>query len=196
MNATAIEQLRSLLDRRPFTVLGYSAEGAVWCPSCLRSAAGLSPSRGSDYEGKPIVLLHARDEAVRGESCDNCGKLLVDILLGHDAVRPEQARPVTAMLHVYGKCWALSFVSPPPPYIRAQLKQGGWRWDPRYRLWWCTTAKPEIPAGVTLAPDYAPRPESIARPPNRRRPVAGRLSMAGPRCGPASPPASSRVPPP
>jgi hypothetical protein len=171
VNATATEQLRSILDRRPFTVLGYSADGSTWCPSCLRLAAGLSPGRGSDYDGKPILPLHARDEAVRGESCDNCGKLLVDILLGHDAVRLENARPVTATLHVYGKCWALSFDGVPPAYIRTPLKQIGWRWDPRYRLWWCSTPKPEIPAGVTLPPDCTPRPETIARPPTRRRPA-------------------------
>lgn len=169
MNATATEQLRTLLDRRPFAVLGYSAEGSVWCPGCLRAAAGLSPSRGSDSDGKPILPLHARDETARGESCDNCGKLLIDILLGDDAVRLGHARPVTGRLHVYGKCWALSFAEVPPMHIRTQLKLGGWRWDPRYQLWWCTTPKPEIPSGVTLPPDYAPRPEIIARPPNRRR---------------------------
>jgi hypothetical protein len=168
VNATATERLCSLLERRPFTVLGYSAEGSVWCPGCLRSAAGLSPSRGSDYDGNPILPLHARDEALRGESCDNCGKLLVDILLGHDTVRLDGARPVTATLHVYGRCWALSFEGVPPARVRSQLKQS-WRWDPRYRLWWCTTPKPEIPTGITLPPDCAPRPEVFARPPTRRR---------------------------
>ena len=171
MNATATEQLRTLLDRRPFTILGYSAEGSTWCPGCLRAAAGLSPSRGSDYDGKPILPLHARDEAVRGESCDNCRKLLVDLLLGHDAARLGVAHPVTATLHAYGKCWALSFDAVPPAFIRTQLKQN-WRWDPRYRLWWCTTSKPEIPAGVTTPPDYAPQPESVAHPPIRRRSLA------------------------
>lgn len=92
MNATAAERLRSLLDRRPFTVLGYSAEGSVWCPSCLRSAAGLSPGRGSDYDGKPILPVHARDETVHGELCDNCGKLLLDVLLGHDTSRGGSSR--------------------------------------------------------------------------------------------------------
>ncbi len=175
MNATADERLRSLLERRPFTVLGYSAERSVWCPGCLRSAAGLSPGRGSDYDGKPILPLHARDEAVRGESCENCGKLLVDVLLGHDAVRVEGVRPVTARLHVYGKCWALSFEEVPPAHVRTQLKQS-WRWDPSYRLWWCTTSKPKIPAGVTIPPDYPPRQEVFARPPIRRPPHGGALS--------------------
>ncbi len=171
MNATATEQLHSLLDRHPFSVLGYSAEDSVWCPTCLRFAAGLSPARGSDYDGKPILPLYARDVSVREQICDNCGKQLVDLLLGHDNVRLQDSRPVTATLHAYGQCWALSLEGVPPTYIRTQLKQTRWRWDARYRLWWCTTAKPEIPAGVTLPPDYAPRPEVTAQPPTRRRPA-------------------------
>ena len=169
MNATETEQLRALLDRRRFTVLGYSTEDAVWCPSCLRSAAGLSPARGTDYDGKPILPLYARDETVREETCDNCGRSLLERLLAQEAVRPQPADPVIAALHVYGQRWALSFDGVPPSYVRAQLKEGAWRWDARYRLWWCTTTKPEIPGGVTLAPEAAPRPEIIARPPTRRR---------------------------
>lgn len=74
---------------------------------------------------------------------------------------------MTATLQVYGECWALSFDDAPPAFIRNQLKQG-WRWDPRYQLWWCTTPRPEIPAGVMLPPDHAPRPEVFAQPPIRR----------------------------
>jgi hypothetical protein len=62
----------------------------------------------------------------------------------------------------------------PPAYIRGQLKQS-WRWDPRYRLWWCTTPRPEVPAGVTLPPAYAPRPQVFARPPIRRPSRSGQL---------------------
>jgi hypothetical protein len=169
VNAIAAGQLHSLLDRRPFTVLGYSAEGSTWCPSCLRSAAGLSPARGSDYDGKPILPLYARDASVREEACDHCGKELLDVLLAHDSVRLKHIRPITARLHVYGQRWALSFDDVPPAYIRSQLKQARWRWDARYRLWWSNANRPEIPAGVTLPQDYAPRPEIIARPPTRRR---------------------------
>jgi hypothetical protein len=179
VNATAIEQLHSLLDRRPFTVLGYSAEGSVWCAGCLRSAAGLSPNRGSDYDGNPILSLHARDEALRDECCDNCGKLLIDFLLERDASRLGDTRPVTATLHVYGQRWALSFDAVPPPLIREQLKRGAWRWDARYRLWWCATPKPEIPTGIAFPPDYAPRPEVFVRPPIRRPPRGGQLSAPG-----------------
>ena len=112
---------------------------------------------------------------MRGESCDNCGKLLVDVLLEHNAVRLGDVRPVTATLHVYGQCWALSFDIVPAPFVREQLKRGAWRWDGRYRLWWCTTPKPEIPAGVTLPPDREPRPEIFARPPIRHPSRSGQV---------------------
>ena len=171
MNATASEQLQSLVSRRPFVVLGYSAEDSAWCPTCLRIAAGLSPTRGSDYDGKPILPLYARDVTVREQVCDNCGKPLVELLLGHDSVR-AQPPPITGSLHAYGQRWALSFDGVPPAFIRNQLKQARWRWDSRYRLWWSnTTTKPEIPAGVTLSPDHTARPQDIARPPIRRRPA-------------------------
>jgi hypothetical protein len=169
VKAIATEQLRSLLERRPFTVLGYSAEHSVWCPVCLRLAAGLSPARGADYDGKPILPLYARDEALREEACDNCGKPLVDLLLGRDEVRATPP-PVSATLHAYGECWALSFDGVPPAQVRSQLKQARWRWDARFRLWWCTTAKPELPAGLAPPQARAPRPEITARPPLRRRP--------------------------
>ena len=64
-----------LVSRKPFVVLGYSAEDSVWCPACLRTAAGLSPGR-VDTEGRPIVPLYARDSAVREEVCDNCERSL------------------------------------------------------------------------------------------------------------------------
>ena len=168
MNATATEQIQSLVSRRPFVVLGYSAENSAWCPTCLRTAAGLSPTRGSDYDGKPILPLYARDRNVREQICDNCSKPLIDLLLGHDSVR-AQPPPVTATLHVYGQRWALSFDRVPPSHIRIQLKQGAWRWDSQYRLWWCTATRPEIPTCVALPPEYAPRPEIFARAPTRRR---------------------------
>ena len=172
MNATAAEQLQSLLDRRPFSVLGFSAADSVWCPTCLRFAAGLSPALGSDYDGKPILPLYARDATVREQICDNCGEQLVDLLLAHQAVRPQPA-PVTAILHVYGQRCALSFDRVPPSHVRVQLKQGAWRWDSQLRLWWCTSEKPDLPAGLTLPPDHEPARASIARDPiRRRRPAA------------------------
>ncbi len=171
MNATAAEQLQSLVSRRPFVVLGYSAENSALCPACLRFAAGLSPARGSDYDGKPILPLYARDVNMHEQVCDNCGKPLVALLLGRDNV-PAQPPSITGTLHAYGQRWALSFDGVPPAFIRSQLKQAHWRWDSRYRLWWSnTTTKPEIPAGVILPTDHAPRPQVIAQPPTRRRPA-------------------------
>ena len=172
MNTTAEQLLQSLLKRRPFVVLGYSAEGSSWCPACLRAAAGLSPQRGIDYDGNPIVPLHARDVSVQDELCDNCGRSLLELLLGHEAARALTAATVTGALHLYGQAWSLSFDGVPPIYVRAQLKQDAWRWDPRYRLWWCTIAKPEIPAGITLRSIDASRPEIVPRPPTRRRAAA------------------------
>ena len=172
MNATASETLHQLTSRRRFIVLGYSAEGSTWCPQCLRSAAGLSPSRGTDSDGEPILPLYAADPTVQEETCDYCHKPLVDLLLACESVRPKPPPSVTATLHSYGKRAALSFDAVPPAYIRVQLKQAHWRWDARYRLWWSATTTPEIPAGVTLPPDDAPRPAMIARPPIRRRPTA------------------------
>jgi hypothetical protein len=114
---------------------------------------------------------------VHEQVCDNCGKPLIDLLLGSDS--SVQPPPITGTLHAYGQCWALSFDGVPAAFIRSQLKQARWRWDSRYRLWWSnTTTKPEIPAGVTLHPDYAPRPEIFARPPTRRRPALRQVAAA------------------
>jgi len=99
--ANTDEAVKQLLARRPFAVLGYSAEDAVWCPACLRSAAGLSPGR-PDTCGQPIVPLYARDSAVREEICENCERSLYDLLAAprrHDraeagdrpAPRPREA---------------------------------------------------------------------------------------------------------
>ena len=169
MNTTASATLQELTSRRRFIVLGYSAEGSTWCPQCLRTAAGLSPSRGTDSDGKPILPLYAAEPAVQEETCGYCQKPLVDVLLACESVRPKQPPSVTATLRSCGKRFALSFETVPPAYVRAQLKEAHWRWDSRYRVWWCAATTPEIPAGVTLPPDEAPRPAMVARPPIRRR---------------------------
>jgi hypothetical protein len=168
VNTTASATLQELTSRRRFIVLGYSAEGSTWCPQCLRSAAGLSPSRGTDSDGKPILPLYAAEPAVQEETCGYCQKPLVDLLLACESVRPKPPPSVTATLRSCGKRFALSFEAVPPAYVRAQLKEAHWRWDSRYRVWWCAATTPEIPAGVTLPPDEAPRPAMVARPPIRR----------------------------
>ena len=172
MNATVKVTLQELTSRRRFIVLGYSAERSTWCPQCLRTAAGLSPGRGTDSDGKPILPLYAADPAVREETCDYCQKPLVDILFACESLRPKPPASVTATLRSYGKRFALSFESVPPAYVRAQLKAARWRWDSRYRVWWCATPTPEIPAGVRLPPDEALGPAMAARPPIRRHRAA------------------------
>jgi hypothetical protein len=76
---TSLDRISFLLSRRPFVVLGYSAADSVWCPTCLRTAAGLSPDR-PDYDGKPILPLFAREPTVRDEMCDGCGEQLMELL--------------------------------------------------------------------------------------------------------------------
>ena len=143
---------QQILARTPFAVLGYSAEDAVWCPACLRSAAGLSPGR-TDTGGNPIVPLYARDAAVREEICGNCERSLYELLEGRSG--GAEPKPVAADLRVQGKRTELEFDRVPPIEIRSTLKSTGWRWDPRLRVWWSSEEVPPIPAGVTL-----PTPES------------------------------------
>lgn len=69
------------LGRHRFAVLGYSAEDDVYCPECLRLAAGLSPHR-PDNRGKPVLPLFLADPSVREEVCCHCERQLVDALPG------------------------------------------------------------------------------------------------------------------
>jgi hypothetical protein len=141
------EVVAEIIARRPFAVLGYSAEDAVWCPACLRAAAGLSPER-PDTSGKPIVPLYARDGAVREEVCENCERSLYDLLAA--ARRSPEPKPVRAQLRVFAKRTALTFDRVPPVEIRSELKAAGWRWDPRFRMWWSVEETPRIPTAVAL----------------------------------------------
>jgi hypothetical protein len=150
--ANTDEAVKQLLARRPFAVLGYSAEDAVWCPACLRSAAGLSPGR-PDTCGQPIVPLYARDSAVREKICENCERSLYDLLAARDGT--TEPKPVTAQLRVHGKRSSLEFARVPPIEVRTALKSTGWRWDPRLRVWWTGEEVPRVPAQVV-----PPTPES------------------------------------
>jgi len=78
---TTAQRLTRIVNRHRFAVLGYSAEDEVWCPSCLRTAAGLSPS-GADSNGRPILPLFAADQAVRDERCSYCDTRLLDLVPG------------------------------------------------------------------------------------------------------------------
>ena len=100
------EVVAQIVTRKPFAVLGYSADDTVWCPSCLRAAAGLSPGR-PDTSGKPILPLFARDATMREEVCENCERSLHDLLANGRGV-PEP-KPLTAELRVHGKRAALEF---------------------------------------------------------------------------------------
>ncbi|GAO01306.1 hypothetical protein PSR1_00159 [Anaeromyxobacter sp. PSR-1] len=152
-----------IVSRGPFAVLGYSADDSVWCPACLRSAAGLSPGR-PDTSGKPIVPLFARDATMREEVCENCERSLHELLAAaHGAPQPK---PVIAQVRVYAKRTALSFDRVPPIEVRTELKAIGWRWDARFRVWWSAEPTPRIPSSVVLpSAPLRPRP----KPPTIRR---------------------------
>ncbi len=107
---------------------------------------------------------------MREETCDYCEKPLADLNLRHEATRPTPT--VTADLRVHGKRWALDFDRVPPFDIRAALKSTGWRWDPRYRVWWSTAVTPLVPPGVKLPPDHSPTTRVAAKPPIIRRHAA------------------------
>ncbi len=141
------EVVAPVISKKPFAVRGYSADDAVWCPACLRSAGGLSPGR-PDTSGKPILPLFARDASGREEVCEYCERSLHDLLA--DARGVPEPKPVTAELCVHGKRALLEFDRMPPIDIRTVLKSTGWRWDPRVRAWWSSEEAPPVPAGVVL----------------------------------------------
>ena len=165
--ATVDEVVAQIVCRRPFAVLGYSAEDAVWCPSCLRSAAGLAPGR-VDSGGRAIAPLYARDRAVREEVCENCGRQLYELLAAERGITAPA--PVTARLRVHGKRTAVDFDRVPPIEIRSALKTTGWRWDPRFRVWWSSEQSPQVPAGVVIPGQRTPSPRA-KEPTVRRRPA-------------------------
>lgn len=76
---TFAARLSRFLSRRPYSVLGYSAEDEVWCPTCLRVAAGLVPGL-PDTDGKPVQALYAADRTVHEEVCNNCHQKLLDLV--------------------------------------------------------------------------------------------------------------------
>lgn len=78
---TTTQRLSRVVTRHRFAVLGYSAEDEVWCPSCLRTAAGLSPS-GADSNGRPILPLFAADKSLHDERCSYCDQRLMDLVPG------------------------------------------------------------------------------------------------------------------
>jgi hypothetical protein len=157
---------------KPFTVLGYSANDEVFCPSCLRSTTGLGPS-DADYNGRPILPLYAADSTVQEECCTYCRASLLELRIAAEA---ERAR-TKPELHVEktrhrGRQPALRFDRVPPANVRTELKQAGWRWDPVAQLWWWPKGAPvPVPASLNLPP---PATKVIARPPTIRRGGAAR----------------------
>ena len=93
---TFSDRLARLLSRRPYSVIGYSAEDDTWCPSCLRLATGLTPGR-TDYDGKPIHALYAADRTVHEEVCCNCHQKLLDLA---PALQPPTKLTVARRFHV------------------------------------------------------------------------------------------------
>jgi hypothetical protein len=152
---------------KPFTVLGYSANDEVFCPSCLRSTTGLAPS-DHDYNRQPILPLYAADRTVQEECCTYCGAALLELRLVAETARAcgvpvfqvEKARH-------RGHQPALRFDRPPPASVLKELKEAGWRWDPAARLWWWPKGAPvPVPSSLGLPP---PPPKITARPPIIRR---------------------------
>ncbi|HEX8958620.1 MAG TPA: hypothetical protein VF770_02235 [Solirubrobacterales bacterium] len=149
------------------TVLGYSANDEVLCPSCLRSTTGLNPSC-LDYEGRPILPLYAGDPTVLEESCTYCGRSLLELRAMAEAEQAHAAPPfhVEKTRH-RGRRPALRFDRRPPETILGDLRALGWRWDPAARLWWWPAGAPvPVPATLGLPP---PTPKVTARPPVVRR---------------------------
>jgi len=81
MENSIAARVARLVHRRPFAVLGYSAEDETYCPQCLRLATGLSPHT-LDTNGKPVLPLYARDTTMHDEVCISCHQRLVDLIPG------------------------------------------------------------------------------------------------------------------
>ena len=155
---------------KPFTVLGYSANDEVLCPSCLRSTTGLAPS-DLDYNGRHIVPLYFADTSVHEECCTYCGASLLEKRLVAESER-EARTPAFGVekLRHRGRQPALRFDRRPPANILKDLKQAGWRWDPVARLWWWPKGAPvSVPKSLDVP---LPLPRVAALPPLRRRPAA------------------------
>lgn len=104
MNAqtTLNERIHHLLTRRPFAVLGYSAERETYCPQCLRLATGLSP-HGVDTDGKPVLPLHLAEPLFHDETCCNCHAPLLSLIPSldpsvHFALQSEHRVPDTKIV--------------------------------------------------------------------------------------------------
>ena len=148
------------------TVLGYSANDEVLCPSCLRSTTGLNPSC-LDYDGRPILPLYAGDPTVLEESCTYCGNSLLELRAAAEAERAQSIAFDVEKTRHRGRRPALRFDRRPPETILRELRALGWRWDPAARLWWWPAGAPvPIPAALGLPP---PIPKVTARPPIVRR---------------------------
>ena len=146
-----------------FTVLGYSANDEVLCPSCLRSTTGLNPSC-LDYNCRPILPLYAGDPTVLEESCTYCGRSLLELRAATEAerARTTPAFQVEKTRH-RGRKPALRFDRRPPDMILRELRDTGWRWDSVAKLWWWPAGAPvPVPAILGLPP---PTPRVLARPP-------------------------------
>jgi hypothetical protein len=152
---------------KPFTVLGYSANDEVFCPSCLRASTGLRPS-DADYNSRPILPLYACDPSVHDEACTYCGGSLLGLRLAADLDRTTSAPAfrVEKTRHRQRRP-ALRFDRRPPPAILTELKEAGWRWDPSAGLWWWPKGAPVlVPVSLRLP---LPAPAAVARPPTIRR---------------------------
>lgn len=65
------------------TIVGYAADAAVYCPSCIadryfgRATAADLPADVNDSEGNPITPIFAAESAeAPGNHCDSCGEFI------------------------------------------------------------------------------------------------------------------------
>jgi hypothetical protein len=134
---------------------GDDAE-ATTCPACessLRTANG------------EILPLYYGDSTVHEELCSYCGHELADLASQHsgELASEYEVEHTTHGAHAHP---ALQFDRRPPEHLLLALKNAGWCWRPRERIWVDYTRGAEVPSSLPTAPKSA---SVMARPPPIRR---------------------------
>ena len=63
------------LYSRP-AVVGYTADAAIWCPSCAQLIYGEDGPIRCDSEGNDVHPVFASDELTPGEVCTRCSEVI------------------------------------------------------------------------------------------------------------------------